>query len=314
MKDNSDSDLDDEDYSSAKENAVDNSGKTKNISAADKEQYNAGQLYSATVADKLDNPNWKESVITNDVKVGDDGIRRVFVSKDKKPKIVVPPSTDNPNQIGFDASGGNPNKSEAYSIEDALRHGKEAAGDKKDYTISAKIGQNRPMFKIFGFELGRKRDHWTHLEVKVENGKVTSATHTDSKGFLGRVYNLSKVKDAVKNVFGNDPKFNAKYTGRQGLLDGNNCGRFVAAHEESVINPKVKAQVEQNPLKYAKETMRLAAKCNQYNDKLAGHNNKYKADGFENILEEEPTGGGVIKPSITPKMHSKNNSKNISIV
>ena len=53
-------------------------------------------------------------------------------------------------------------------------------------------------------------------------------------------------------------------------------------------------------------TMKLGEKCNEYNDKLVEHNNKYKAEGLENISEEQEPKRERVKSDITSNVERLN--------
>ena len=87
------------------------------------------------------------------------------------------------------------------------------------------IVQTRPIF--FGL-FGPKRQHFTYLQLEKSTSGAIEATHVDSKGFLGRLYPLAGIRDALAAAFPNDkiPKLNTIYVGQQGLFDDHNSGKF----------------------------------------------------------------------------------------
>ena len=246
------------------------------------ERYSPRQLYAATT-------NHLEGV-GKYTGISEEGQNHeTFIkSEQAKDSIVVPPCTDNPTQTGFLITNKN---GDPYSIKDALEESKAASSNDKDYIISVKVGQNRPMFKIFGFEFGPRRNHWTHLKVERKDNKI-KATHTDSKGFLGRLYSLDHIKEAVQEVFGQEVKFDSKYTGRQGVFDDKNCGRFAAAYEEATLNSEATEAIDKNPLQYANTIINLDKKCNEYVKK--------QREKAEVSVNNKSSISEQITPNITP--------------
>lgn len=209
---------------------IDTDNKSNGIEIEKGARYSPRQLYAATT-------HYLEQVEKGCKRIpGEEQQYETFIKTEgAKDSIVVPPCTDTPEYPGFLIA----NKSGSpYSITDALKAGKATSSNDKDYIISVKVGQSRPMFKIFGFEFGPNRNHWTHLRVESQGNKI-KATHTDSKGFLGRLYSLDHIKKAVQDVFGSEAEFDSKYTGRQGVFDDKNCGRFVAAYKQAVLRPEL---------------------------------------------------------------------------
>lgn len=206
------------------------------------------------------------------ISAGDRGTREVF--KKNTPNgvtIVTPPASDFPE------------KRNEYSIAQALKDGLYAAGDKRPATISVKVTQERQMLpRIANFLknlsdrfpnshrlsrlsqfVGQGRNHWTHLQVKIDKeGKVT-ALHTDSQAkWKNAIYNLDPIRAAVKEVFP-DAKFKSKATGTQ--KDNTNCGRYAIAHEvtavEGIERPK-------DPLKYAHDVLHVNERYNNFGEVL----------------------------------------------
>ncbi|KJV57099.1 hypothetical protein OCHUTO_0203 [Orientia chuto str. Dubai] len=76
---------------------------------------------------------------------------------------------------------------------------------------------------------GLQKRHFTWLKLeKSEISNTITATHYDSKGLIvGSLYSLDPIKKAIQNCFdGYSIKFNAIYSGMQGMLDDINCGRY----------------------------------------------------------------------------------------
>lgn len=234
------------------------------------DRYSASKLYAAT-ANFLSSTGWESAGAQNS---NDANSRLVFTKNTSQgTQIITRPATDRPKgNHSFDLAADGIEK-DACSISQALKDGMDAAkGKSEPITISVKVAQEGRMFKMFGFEFGPKRNHWTHLAVTIDGNKV-NAVHTDSKGQLARLYNLNEIRAEVKKTFpSRDITFTTKYTGKQGIMDNTNCGRYAAAYEQyacsdSKDNEALK-KLKADPLKYANEVMKLDDKCNTYENEL----------------------------------------------
>jgi hypothetical protein len=222
----------------------------------DGERYSTSQLYAAT-AELLAGNNWKSAgLATGSIgQYKDESItREVFTTKNNFGKqVITPPASDSPSYFtdpgGFGADG--------YSISQALKDGLKASGGDRPCTISTKVSQEQPMFRIpfTQIRFGPKRNHWTHLQVKVDESGKATAIHTDSKGIDGMLYSLDTIKKEVEKVFP-EVDFESRYMGSQGVRDNTNCGRFAAAYEHAACTQQNGVDTfklkKADPLEYAK--------------------------------------------------------------
>jgi hypothetical protein len=185
-------------------------------------RYTAKKLYyAATQLFQQDSKN-------RSISLADGEIRNFLESKDGN--IILPPATDIPLDKGNDVITNGINQAKllpngGFSVNDALTEAKKILNDNSSQHVFIPIVQTRGIF--FGF--GPKRQHFTYLQLDKEGDKI-KATHIDSKGFLGRLYPLDGIREAIKNAFPtNTPKLHTAYTGQQGLLDDHNCGRYTMA-------------------------------------------------------------------------------------
>ena len=134
----------------------------------------------------------------------------------------------------------------AAKIVDVLNNTKDQLQKNKSILVPICQLNNYSFFGLFNIPFF-KRNHFTYLEInKDEAGKIT-AKHHDSKGWLSKLfYSLSSVKNAVKEVFGNDIQLQSNYYEHQS--DDINCGRFMLTYIDDKINPKG-PDVHSNPAK-----------------------------------------------------------------
>lgn len=80
------------------------------------------------------------------------------------------------------------------------------------------------------------RHHWTLLVLKNDGINNWKAEHFDSKGFISAWYSLRPISDALFALGCESKKFSCKYLGHQGLLNNNDCGRFVTSYIHAILH------------------------------------------------------------------------------
>ncbi|WP_253384095.1 hypothetical protein [unidentified bacterial endosymbiont] len=83
------------------------------------------------------------------------------------------------------------------------------------------------------------RGHFTLLEVDMNNRTIQNAVLHDSKGgFVDLFYGgAERITEIFRNdgLTGNDFSVTVEHRGEQGLLNGNDCGRFAAYYAKQII-------------------------------------------------------------------------------
>ena len=143
--------------------------------------------------------------------------------------------------------------------------------------------------RVCGF--GPKRMHFTMLEIHRDNENNISATHHDSKGWLAkimyvlRIYTLNPIKSAVRDAFQDEKvTFNHHESGKQGIFNNVDCGRFVIAEINQIMtsdNRNVGAVININEEKIVEVEKALQ----MFKDKKESKDQKASEDKKENFQE-----------------------------